>query len=230
MRPRFLRSRGVRKFRRNRMAMACLGVISVYFAVALFVLVSDLFAKSRGHEFRSHEHPVFGMIVTERTAERVAVNSLLGVGGAHDAEKRAEHHEFYLSRLERALESEEPERSLSELRFAELGPLDAPVEELQERLDGAWELFDELDEIFEEVDELYDELDELDEGLANGDGEADASRLPELEAEIAAVEERIAAKVDEIGAGVEQLFPVPDGFRGAVYRLRTSLGTDRQVR
>jgi peptide/nickel transport system permease protein len=232
---RLLQSRGARKFRRSRMAMSAFWVILGYVAVAVLVWVCEAAAWMGGAEF-DYEESAFGQFVTARTAQRVGPDSLPGVGGSANWERRSQQAEFWLERLERALDKEDAETAVAELHFAERRVKDGTLDELGEELDLGWELFDEMDELVDAVDESYDELDDFvdartDAGIAldapTEEGEPDHAALL---AAVADGEELVEAKVDEILAHVDTLFPHPAGGAGFAYWLRTSLGTDRQGR
>ncbi len=138
-----LRSRGARKFRQNRLAMFALGVISVYGVVALLVAL--------------------GGIRLEETFERVSRNSIPGAWGSQTSEKRVNDAEEYLEEIESALDNEEH----LEYRFAERKLVDLPVEELVERVEESWEIWDELADVsnVDEHPELLVKLDEVEERI-----------------------------------------------------------------
>lgn len=227
---RFLRSRGARKFRRNRLAMAAFCVIGVYFFVAGFVLLGDLVAKY-SEDFDPDES-VLGGLTVQRTYDRAGPDTMSGFFRRQDAEKRSQHSEFFLKNLERALEADDPERALRELTWGERSLADIDLETAQAGLDRGWELFDELDELFEELFEVEEEYD----GLEQQPSEPQESELSpeETQVHIAELEQRMSelasgveAKVNAIQQQVEVLFPIPDDLS---YSLRMLFGTDRQGR
>jgi peptide/nickel transport system permease protein len=217
----FLRSRGARKFRKSRLAVASLGVIAAYAAIAVFVLVAELFVGLQGDDFDLREHPVLSAFTIEGTTRRVGANSVAGFGARQGHERRADQHEFFLNRLERALDANDVEGALGRLWFGArtVAPLDE--EALGEGLERGWELFDSYDEELDLLDELLDEQDEAVEERAD---------TADVDARLAAQEAVIEERVDEIGAVVVELFPHPTGFDGAVYSTKMLLGTDRQGR
>ena len=79
---RLLRVREVRKFLRNRMALAALVVIAAYGGVALAIMI-------------------LGVISEEDTSARVGPNSLAGFFTHQRPEKRLHDCEFYLDTAER---------------------------------------------------------------------------------------------------------------------------------
>jgi peptide/nickel transport system permease protein len=132
-----LRQRGVRKLLRDRMAVVAMVVIGVYLLIAGGVLG--------------------GMITKEETFERVGVANLPGAWGSLRPEQRLENALYLLETIEGALDSRDPEEALREVRFAErtVAPLDP--DELGERLEAAFEVYDELEEL-SDLDEQPDAL------------------------------------------------------------------------
>ena len=227
----FLRSRGARKFRGSRSAMASLAIIAAFFAVAGFAMLGNAIAWAGGDDYDPDAHPWLTFLTIERTAERVGSDTQPGWFGSQDEERLAERYDFYLTRLERALEARDPEQAVRELSFAELRPDPAlSVDELSVRLDSGWELFDELDELFEETDDLLDEKDELLATGADPPAPGNDAALAEIDVRLGASQAAVDAKLDQIGATVDALFPHPPGGAGVRYSLRTFLGTDRSGR
>jgi len=222
---RVLRSRGVRKLRQNRWAMLALGVIGLYVVVALFMLATDAVEGigQRTGGFTIKDRPVLGMLLVDKTLDRVGPNSVPGFFLRDRPERRLEHHQAYLDAVERALNAKDPEAALAELRFGSLRPADLGPDKLRELVDEGWALFDEVDEIYEQIDEAEGQSPGGDQATAPGAGEGEAPNIADLDA-------AVSDKIDQIEPIVRALFPIPDGLDGFLYRLKMLLGTDRQGR
>lgn len=133
---RFLRLRGVRKFLRDRLAVAALAVIALYLATAAAVVL-------------------FGAVEEEETFARVGPGQLVGFFGEPDLERRFEYLEFYLDEVYSA--AERGEDALERIDLAGARVVDLPPEELIERIDPLWESYDELVELLEEEELAGDE-------------------------------------------------------------------------
>jgi peptide/nickel transport system permease protein len=128
---RFFRSRGMRKFRRDRLAVAASCVIGVYLAIAVAIFF-------------------FGLVTEEETFARVGPNNDVGFLEQPTLEQRVHHLEFYLEKPYEAAESREPEKALARIDYAGATVIEATPDELIERIDPLWETFDELIELLEE--------------------------------------------------------------------------------
>jgi peptide/nickel transport system permease protein len=159
---RFLGGRGMRKLRRDRMAVAALAVIGAYLGVALLVLL--------------------GGLDREDVFDRVGPDTVPGFLGTQDGEKRLSDAEFWIEQVERAAISSRGAEALAALRLGGRRAAAGTPEELLGRVDSAWEAFDavaayeELDtpevapllaELETRVDALYSEPTGL-AGLAQG--------------------------------------------------------------
>ncbi|HIG29151.1 MAG TPA: ABC transporter permease [Verrucomicrobiales bacterium] len=138
---RFLQSRGVRKFRRNKLAMAALSVISIYMGVTMAILGFDLFTLSE-------------------TSERVGPNTTPGFFQLSSPEKRLQDCEFYIDLVDSAMNRSNPEAAIRESPLAELTIASMPMEEREEKLDETWALYEEIADT-ENVDERPDLLPEI---------------------------------------------------------------------
>lgn len=124
----FLRQRGIKKLLRDRAAVVSLAVICAYLAIAAAVLG--------------------GAIDTASTIECVGPANLPGAwGGALRPEQRLENSLFVLETVESALKSRDAEKALEQVHFAELRLAPGTTEEVGERLDAAFEVYDELEEV-----------------------------------------------------------------------------------
>ena len=153
----FLRSRGVRKFRRDRLAVAALGVIAVYLALAVILLTG-------------------GIVEKEETFERVGANSMVGFLQTPTVEQRLLHLEFYLDEVYSAADSRKPESALAAIDLFGRVPVTSDPDELIERIDPLWEVYDELIEAQEE--EIFHEDPENEPRLAELEAEAQALYTP----------------------------------------------------
>lgn len=110
----FLNQRGIRKLRRDRMAMGALGVIMVYVLLALSILI-------------------FGVIPIEETTERVGANSVPGAWGSLRPEQRFENAGWYLETFQSALDRRKADLAVAEIKMAERVPLGRPADILEEK-------------------------------------------------------------------------------------------------
>ena len=128
---RFLRSRGVRKLLRDKLAVAALAVISVYLALAGAI-------------------GFFGLITEQETTLRAGPGQLVGFLEEPSLEKRLHYLEFYVEQIENALERRDPEQSLAAIDFLGLRPASTEPDVMGERLDALFDTFEELYELQEE--------------------------------------------------------------------------------
>lgn len=214
----FFSSRGVRKFRRNRLAMVALVVIGAYFGVAVAVFAGALtlndcnkrvlpgraygFLQTPDEEKRYNELTWF---VRQHLRPQLDVRG--GLPSASDADIRIRSAAL----AERTLASEDP----------------AQVEQLWTALRDA---FDELDDAWLEREDLQFEVASLDRLIAE---EQDADEKASLEAERAdmglEVEElnnEIPALMVPVEAALEAIMPMPSGWAGLAYGFKTFLGSD----
>ncbi|MFG0326739.1 MAG: ABC transporter permease subunit [Phycisphaerales bacterium JB037] len=219
---RFLRRRGVRKFRRNRLAVFALGIVGVYFLVALVPLLGIITLKD----------------VTQRVLPNTWPGTLWGIEKPDELKvvSELEQRVQEITRsFARAGESEQPLLALGSLDWAERKLADRPFAELQElaaTLGERWEVFRTTYSQYQGAADLKQVL--LDELKQYADQPA---RLRATQADLEAVEAELAdlrPVFDRELAGVEEihaeLFPMPRGVDGFVYWLRTSLGSDSQGR
>lgn len=216
----FFGGRSWRKFVSNRLAVASLLVIAVYFAVAVAGFA--------------------GAITREDTQIRVLPDRTPGFLERSPLDKRAMDAAWFLqrteSRLRRAQASPDMYTELmGELRLAERRMADVPIDEMVDLVESASESLDELYDVMDELDDLLDDLLDL---------ELDLREMPEddpgragILAEIAGLESRlpgVRAPVEERMRAVEEAIfamqPIPGGFSGFWYRMRTFLGSDAQGR
>ena len=214
---RFLESRGMRKFKKDRLAVAGTFVIFLYMLVALSV--------------------VFGAVTLTDTKERVLPNRFPGFLEDLTTEERfgvnrwwwEDHFEPVLVERADSFETQEELRrvAIDELDLAERKLLDAPLEEvmaLVEETQAAWE---DLRMKWILRDEMIDEALAL-QILMEEEGEdpdiVAAIEEMQVEAERYYAEAKEAMGVFE--AKALELQPIPPGFAGFKYELRTFLGSD----
>jgi peptide/nickel transport system permease protein len=221
---RFFKSRGVNKFRRNKMALVALGVIMVYFFVALLVL--------------------FGAIKLDDTKERVTTNRAYGFLQHPDLEERfndldwivTKHLAGGFTQSGGILEAANPDVALESLAMAERRIADLPLEQLatlwtelqeaQSALDDLWLDSDREGYVYDIID-LKDEIKELEDPA---EIEAAQQELSELRDELVSVDAAIAAAMDIVDAKLGELMPIPQGLDGLKYKFRTFLGSDTSGR
>jgi hypothetical protein len=123
---RFWNGRGMRKLRRNRLAMFCLGVIGFYLLIAAASFV--------------------GILSEEDTWDRAGPAHMPGFFAMPSEERRIDAAEFYLRHVERAMrrKSDESMRRAGRLFERELQPVDR--QELQARIDRSWDQLEKADE------------------------------------------------------------------------------------
>jgi peptide/nickel transport system permease protein len=143
---RFLGSRGVRKLRRDRLAVVALVVIAVYLLLAGAI-------------------GFFGLLTEEDAFARVGSKQEVGFFEETDAEGRFHALEFYLEQVEQALERREPEKALASIDIYGLRIATTDPDEIDAKLDQIYEeyAFEELYEAQEEerFGEGEDDLEKL---------------------------------------------------------------------
>ncbi len=125
---RLLRSRGVRKFRRNRLAMAALGVIALYFVTAIVLF--------------------FGGISMDATKERVAPKHMPGFFQTPDLDERLAFAMHFINEADVASRlassrGQHPHEILQEKALAERRPVRLEIEQYDLLLDEAFTILEE---------------------------------------------------------------------------------------
>jgi len=248
---RLARSRGWRKFRRDRLAMFSLGVIALYFIAALIVLFP-------------------GMVTLADTKIRVGPNRMPGFLQPLTRDERVKFAQWNYDRLDRIITGFESGRlsaedffrqaALAERRLPDLPPDQiiasfVPVREAYTVFDLAYA--DETD-LGDDIDYLSKDLVKANEAAARaadlkkqmGELDQTSQEAAELQKQIDRAE-RLAADADEITPDLEQeqaewpaavrattaalselevaldtFQPMPTGSDGFIYKLRTFLGTE----
>jgi peptide/nickel transport system permease protein len=128
----FINGRGMRKLRRDRMAMGALAIIGLYLVCALFV----------GMNF----------LTQDDVYSRVGPDTYPGAGGAQDGEKRLQDAEYFIEQVSRAAKASDGTAALEALHFGAKRPSSTDPEVMLARLDECWDAFNAT-VIHEELDE-----------------------------------------------------------------------------
>jgi len=134
---RVFRSRGFRKFKRNRLAVVSLGVIVLYVLVGMYVSLGDFFPGRAGISIQEVEEPIG------------PPTNLPGSWGDIRPEKRVEVCRFYLDEFKRALRPRSEEsraEALAQIHYATRRPAKKSQEELKAIVERGDEIYDELAE------------------------------------------------------------------------------------
>lgn len=226
------RSRPYRTFMRDKAAVVALCVIAVYISVAVLIIGAQLANALSGG--RLSETFIVKELSLERSTERVGPDSLPGFFNKAEPEDRLEHVEYYLSRVERALERQDPKVALEAIGDAERVVVDAPVEDVRAMLLEAQDQLAVVDDVYLELEILREDLAYARDDLVEADSEQEAQDLreeiEELAGQLPEAEAALVAALDRLDEDVLALMPMPDGFSGFMYRARLLLGTDSQGR
>jgi len=235
MMKRLMNSRGMRKFRRNRLAVLALGVIGL-FGVVFFSIISmelyDLAVTRMGGEAK--------YTLREGTRIRVLPRTYPGF-----LEKRSEtnrfndltwHHDRTERIFGRDLEGmDDPwAQAFGELGLAERKVPRIELSELRSHWDEFTEAYITLDDTYLEREDLLDEHSAiLDELAEMREQDADPAEIEPLEADnaevdalLAEVESRYALELEAAEAAIDKILPRPTGWAGFKYGFRTFLGSD----
>jgi peptide/nickel transport system permease protein len=146
----FMQGRGIRKLRRDRMAVVALWIIGGYLLIALSV--------------------AFGILSKEDVFDRVGPDNVVGFWGSQDGERRLDQAQFRIERIERAAKGSNPEAALANFRIGGVSAAPGTPDEVLARVASAWESFDavaaheELDDspavppLFSELEQRVDRL------------------------------------------------------------------------
>lgn len=154
---RFNRSRGVAKFRRNRVAMFALAVIGLYAGLAVWISTLEVvdWVGRKTDRWDLRRSAILSALLPYRTAERVGPPNLAGFGLRQDAKNRANQYGILLKLVEQCLDAAESigpdsertardvfdEQAMAERRIANL-----PVEEVRRLANEARTKFEEYDQ------------------------------------------------------------------------------------
>lgn len=216
---RFLGSRAMRKFRRNRQAMAAMLVIVLYMAVALAAIGSDLFSMVRAAMGGSRLDPnsLVGMLTLQSADQVVGPAHLPPLQGKQRPEKRLQDGSYYLRQYKETLKGAEraarrrvdrdPSLSMAEAEEIVLQPARKEVHFAELRLKDA--PLSEIRRLISEADDVAANLE------ANENLDDDPALLPAIE---------------DFEKRVDALFAPMTTLESARYWVRMSAGTDRQGR
>jgi len=208
---RIVRSRAVRKFSRNRMAMAALVVILVYLAVGIACM--------------------FGAISVREVSARVGPDAIPGWLEPQGPEKRLRDTAFYSKLIETAIKRSDPEAAIAAIELGERRAANLTVPEFKALAKEAEERYDEIGlDLFDEIASLRSQIRRAGMPDAAPKDLLDAAAIAAKEAEIVRLQALAEVKLAELEALTLRMIPMPDGFAGTMYRFRTFLGTDRQGR
>lgn len=231
----FRRSRAFRTFVRDKAAVVALCIIAVYISIAALIIGAQLTAALAGKMgFDLSDTFLVRELSLQASLQRVGPDSLPGFFNDAQPEDRLEHVDYYLSRIERALQRNDPKVALEAIRDAEREVVDAPVEQVQSLLDEAIDQLAVVDDVYLELEIIREDLDYARDDLAEA---STPEEVEELQAEI----EQLGARLPEAEAALDEaldaldedvlaIMPMPEGFGGFVYRARLLLGTDSQGR
>lgn len=220
---RFMRSRGMRKFARNRLAMAASVVIGAYLLIALAV--------------------VFGAIPLQDCRERVLPGRAYGWLQQPDQEERFNELNWYVTQhLAPSLDAagglpaaDNPgarrdavalaERSIPDnLTDAEVQPLWEDLRDTFEMLDNVW---------LDREDLRYEIADIQSIIITEEDAEERAAlqtEVDDLQPELVEYGEDISLLMMNVEEKLLALLPMPEGWAGLKYKFRTFLGSDESGR
>ncbi len=209
-----LRSRGMRKLRKNRPAIGALVVIGLYLLLALWIAgtnaINDI-GKATG-AFSLEDRPIAGMLLRSRLPERVGPNHLAGFGVRQSPEVRSVHYRFYIDRARAALDeidrlSENSDLTIEEVRelnaVGERRLADVPVEELRRRVEQAEAAYAEMVETArrnQQLAALERAIRALD-ATRNEIAQALAQGVDEEQAEV--LKEDLSLALEDIAAAIE---------------------------
>jgi len=183
-------SRALRKFLRHKPAVVSSVIIFAYALIAVLLLCTNL-------------------ITMDDTLKRVGPETNPGLSFAQSPEKRFLDAEWLIDRFETLSNRKKPEEALA--GFHDMGvrrPAQVSVEELQLRIEAAWEVFDELSEV-EDI-------------TAAVNGTLEDSDAPQPA--------DIVSQLDELEKRTEALLAPMTAKEKSTRWFETLLGTDRQGR
>jgi ABC-type dipeptide/oligopeptide/nickel transport system permease subunit len=228
---RFLRSRGARKFRRNRLAMFSLGIIGVYMLLTLWIVAMETvdYMTDGGLQDR----PVLGFLLSSRTLERVGPPLQAGFGIKQDAERRTNQYDFLLGLVRQGLlevgtltpgSDRTPEQVLARVGMAERRLAAKPVEAIRADLAAAERTFAQMDSLRHKTNHLNTALFAIDEVRTferdlrqtarrrqNIDPEENAEEHAQVSEEYRRLREDLSFSLEKITFAVTDYLAVADG-------------------
>jgi len=140
---RFLRSRGIAKFRRNRLAMVSLVIIAFYLLLSVWIVVTNVINEK---VVSLEKRPLLGLLVTSQTRQAFGPREMPGFGLAGTPNQRYEASVFYLEIADNAFrdidrlgpDSErDPRDVLGDYALVGRPFADVPIEDLRSVSDRA---------------------------------------------------------------------------------------------
>lgn len=222
---RFLGSRGVRKFRRNKLAVFSLVVIALYALIATVEVAMD-----------------FDGSALEATKGRVGPNFSDGFISSPTREDRANNVKWFVrdlystSRVNqlKIVDAATARGLLDEgVNLYERKVVDLPPAEVAALMEEADDLYDKLVEDLDWRDELHEEKFGIESDIKAAAEAGDNPKLEKLQNELIGVNESLVeressidTRLDELEAKILEIQPMPTGWAGIKYTFRTFLGTD----
>jgi peptide/nickel transport system permease protein len=135
------KSRPARKFRRNRLAVAALAVIGLYFAIGITVLVSDALVNLK--LINPNDHRLLTVLTLDQVESIVGPMSQPGWLEHPRPEQRLRAVKGILDEFRKALRQKDKDAALAALNLGERR-VDKPIDEIRTILDDAKAQYDEL--------------------------------------------------------------------------------------
>jgi peptide/nickel transport system permease protein len=210
----------MRKFSRNRLAMAASVVIGVYLLIAVAV--------------------AFGAIPLRDCRERVLPGRAYGWLQQPDQEERFNELNWYVTQqLEPSLSglasAANPEVRRASVALAERRiPAELSDAEVIERWEALRSAFEELDNAWLDREDLRYEITDIMLVMADEADEAERAALQQeiddLQPEMGTYDAAIAEQMETVEARLLDVLPMPTGWDGLKYKFRTFLGSDESGR
>lgn len=219
---RLAKSKGWRKFRRNRMALVSLALVGVYLLLAAWISVGNIVNEQ---VVRFEDRPMLGMLLRASTRAEVGPRELPGLGAVQDRVGRLQTIDFFVVRAERALAEASRVGASSDLTVSDV---------LVEQAIGERRLADrDLDVLTEQVGAVRTRLDLLGESrgrkLAIDEAVFHASRLAERVADFEALRADEQADEDELLVAQEELSLTLEEIADSIERVQDGIGADAPV-
>jgi ABC-type dipeptide/oligopeptide/nickel transport system permease subunit len=232
---RFLKSRGARKFRKNRIAMAALGVIGAYVLLTAWIVAietADYIGKRSGG-FTLQDNPVLGFLLPDRTLERVGPPTMAGFGLRQSADRRTDQYDFMLNLVRQGLlevdslnerSDRTPEQVLARVGMAERRLAAKPIEQIRDDLAEADALFARMDAlrrksgylntalftIDDKIKRFQRELRETDDRRQKLDAAEDAEEHAQLTGTYRRLREDLSFSIEEITFAISDYAALAD--------------------
>jgi len=220
---RVMRSRGMKKFMRNRLAVVSSVVIGVYLLIAIAV--------------------AFGAIPLSDCRERVLPGRAYGWLQEPGQEERFNELNWYVTQLlgpsldvsGGLASADDATARKSAVALAERRiPDDLTNAQVQARWEDLRDTFGRLDDAWLDREDLRFEIADIQSVMTPETSADELASLQEeidaLQPELAALNDAIAADMAEVEVKLLALLPMPEGWAGLTYGFRTFLGSDESGR